>query len=126
MVRGIVGAAETLDKTELHQAIVSRVKLLAELDIAERRRTQDGRIRVRVESRELDLRVSTVPTMFGESVVLRLLDRGGRPVALRSSACRPSRPPTWGASLLDHTGCSSSRAHRQRQDDEALRLPRPA
>lgn len=67
---------------ELHHAIVSRVKLLAELDIAERRRPQDGRIRVRLESRELDLRVSTVPTMFGESVVLRLLDRGGRPVAL--------------------------------------------
>jgi type II secretory ATPase GspE/PulE/Tfp pilus assembly ATPase PilB-like protein len=67
---------------ELHHAIVSRVKLLAELDIAERRRPQDGRIRVRLEARELDLRVSTVPTMFGESVVLRLLDRGGRPVAL--------------------------------------------
>jgi type II secretory ATPase GspE/PulE/Tfp pilus assembly ATPase PilB-like protein len=68
---------------ELHQAIVSRIKLLAELDISERRRPQDGRIRVRLESRELDLRVSTVPTLFGESVVLRLLDRGGRPVQLR-------------------------------------------
>ncbi len=67
---------------ELHQAIVSRIKLLAELDISERRRPQDGRIRVRLESRELDLRVSTVPTLFGESVVLRLLDRGGRPVRL--------------------------------------------
>lgn len=67
---------------ELHHAVVSRIKLLAELDIAERRRPQDGRIRVRLEQRELDLRVSTVPTMFGESVVLRLLDRGGRPVSL--------------------------------------------
>ena len=67
---------------QLHQAVVSRVKLLAELDIAERRRPQDGRIRVRLEARELDLRVSTVPTMYGESVVLRLLDRGGRPVEL--------------------------------------------
>jgi general secretion pathway protein E len=67
---------------ELHHAIISRIKLLAELDIAERRRPQDGRIRVRLEARELDLRVSTVPTMFGESVVLRLLDRGGRPVEL--------------------------------------------
>src|ERR671926_322138 len=44
----------------LHHAVVSRVKLLAELDIAERRRPQDGRIRVRLEARELDLRVSTV------------------------------------------------------------------
>lgn len=66
----------------LQHAIVSRVKLLADLDIAERRRPQDGRIRVRLESRELDLRVSTVPTMYGESVVLRLLDHGGRPVGL--------------------------------------------
>src|SRR5712691_3067886 len=66
----------------LQAAVVSRVKLLAELDIAERRAPQDGRIRVRLEERELDLRVSTVPTLYGESVVLRLLDRGGRPVAL--------------------------------------------
>jgi general secretion pathway protein E len=66
----------------LAHAVVSRLKLLAELDIAERRRPQDGRIRVRLEDRELDLRVSTVPTLFGESVVMRLLDRGGRPVSL--------------------------------------------
>ena len=76
----LTGAPEP--PAELHHAIVSRIKLLAELDIAERRRPQDGRIRVRLEERELDIRVSTVPTMFGESVVLRLLDRGGRPVAL--------------------------------------------
>jgi type II secretory ATPase GspE/PulE/Tfp pilus assembly ATPase PilB-like protein len=68
--------------SQLHLAVVSRIKLLAELDIAERRRPQDGRIRVRLEARELDLRVSTVPTMYGESVVLRLLDHGGRPVSL--------------------------------------------
>jgi general secretion pathway protein E len=68
--------------SHLHHAVISRIKLLAELDIAERRRPQDGRIRVRLESRELDLRVSSVPTMYGESVVLRLLDHGGRPVSL--------------------------------------------
>jgi len=67
---------------ELQHAVVSRVKLLADLDIAERRRPQDGRIRIRLDARELDLRVSTAPTIFGESVVLRLLDRGGRPVRL--------------------------------------------
>ena len=70
-------------------AVVSRVKLLAELDIAERRAPQDGRIRVRLEERELDLRVSTVPTLYGESVVLRLLDRGGRPVALEELGMAP-------------------------------------
>jgi general secretion pathway protein E len=73
----------------LHHAVVSRIKLLAELDIAERRRPQDGRIRVRLESRELDLRVSTVPTMHGESVVLRLLDHGGRPVSLTELGMSP-------------------------------------
>lgn len=66
----------------LAQAVVSRVKLLAELDTAERRRPQDGRIRVRLEQRELDLRISTVPTLHGESIVIRLLDQGGRPVQL--------------------------------------------
>jgi general secretion pathway protein E len=73
----------------LAHAVVSRIKLLAELDIAERRRPQDGRIRVRLESRDLDLRVSTVPTLFGESVVLRLLDRGGRPVSLAELGMSP-------------------------------------
>jgi general secretion pathway protein E len=71
-------------------AVVSRVKLLAELDIAQRRLPQDGRIRVRLEERELDLRVSTVPTLYGESVVLRLLDRGGRPVALEELGMDPA------------------------------------
>jgi general secretion pathway protein E len=66
----------------LDRAVVSRVKLLANLDIAERRRPQDGRIRVRLKERELDLRISTVPTVFGESVVLRLLERGGGAIAL--------------------------------------------
>jgi general secretion pathway protein E len=73
----------------LHHAVLSRIKLLAELDIAERRRPQDGRIRVRLEARELDLRVSTVPTMYGESVVLRLLDHGGRPVTLTELGMSP-------------------------------------
>jgi general secretion pathway protein E len=75
---------------ELAHGVVSRIKLLAELDIAERRRPQDGRIRVRLESRELDLRVSTVPTLFGESVVLRLLTQGGRPVALDELGMPPN------------------------------------
>ena len=73
----------------LRHAVVSRIKLLAELDIAERRRPQDGRIRVRLGVRDLDLRVSTVPTMHGESVVLRLLERGGRPVELHELGMPP-------------------------------------
>ncbi|WPO98453.1 ATPase, T2SS/T4P/T4SS family [Pseudomonas sp. HR96] len=56
-------------------AVISRLKIMARLDIAERRLPQDGRIMLRLQGRELDLRVSTVPTSFGESVVMRLLDR---------------------------------------------------
>ena len=56
-------------------AIISRVKIMSKLNIAERRLPQDGRIPIRVQGKELDLRVSTVPTMFGESVVMRLLDK---------------------------------------------------
>ena len=60
----------------LRLAIASRVKLMAHLNIAESRLPQDGRFQVNVQGREIDLRVSTVPTLYGESVVLRLLDRG--------------------------------------------------
>lgn len=56
-------------------AIISRIKIMAKLNIAERRLPQDGRIPLRMQGRELDLRISTVPTMFGESVVMRLLDK---------------------------------------------------
>ncbi|MDR0587579.1 MAG: Flp pilus assembly complex ATPase component TadA, partial [Burkholderiales bacterium] len=58
-------------------AIVSRVKIIANLDIAERRLPQDGRIRLHTQGKEIDLRVSTIPTLHGESVVMRILDKGG-------------------------------------------------
>jgi general secretion pathway protein E len=61
----------------LSAPVISRVKIMANLDIAERRLPQDGRIRLRVQGKEIDLRVSTVPTMHGESVVMRILDKGG-------------------------------------------------
>jgi len=56
-------------------AVISRIKIMAKLNIAERRLPQDGRIMLRVQGKELDLRVSTVPTSYGESVVMRILDR---------------------------------------------------
>ena len=62
---------------KLAPAVISRIKIMANLDIAERRLPQDGRIRLRVQGKEIDLRVSTVPTMHGESVVMRILDKGG-------------------------------------------------
>jgi type II secretion system protein E len=59
-----------------HPAIVSRIKIMASLNIAERRLPQDGRIKIKVVDRELDLRVSTMPTIFGEAVQIRLLSSG--------------------------------------------------
>ncbi len=59
----------------VQNAVISRIKILSELDIAEHRLPQDGRFRVRVYNRDIDFRVSTIPTRFGEKVVLRLLDK---------------------------------------------------
>jgi general secretion pathway protein E len=56
-------------------AVISRIKLMAKLNIAERRLPQDGRIKIQMQGKEIDLRVSTTPTMYGESVVIRLLDK---------------------------------------------------
>jgi len=58
-----------------HAGIVSRIKIMSQLNIAEKRLPQDGRFRVRVAGRDIDIRVSTLPTAFGERVVLRLLDK---------------------------------------------------
>ncbi|HSB80575.1 MAG TPA: type IV-A pilus assembly ATPase PilB [Candidatus Methylomirabilis sp.] len=60
----------------LKAAITSRVKIMAQLDIAERRLPQDGRIKIKMGGKEMDYRVSTLPTLFGEKAVLRLLDKG--------------------------------------------------
>ena len=59
----------------LQQAIVSRIKIMARMDIAERRLPQDGRIRTKIAGKDIDIRVSCLPTMYGESVVMRILDR---------------------------------------------------
>jgi general secretion pathway protein E len=59
---------------QLMPAVISRLKIMADLDIAERRVPQDGRIRLRLQDRQVDVRVSTLPTLHGESIVLRLLD----------------------------------------------------
>jgi type IV pilus assembly protein PilB len=59
----------------LHLAIISRIKILAKLDIAEKRLPQDGAITVKIDDRPIDIRVSTIPTIYGEKIVLRILDR---------------------------------------------------
>ena len=73
-IDGILHEVHSLPK-KLQSAVVSRIKILAEMDIAESRRPQDGKIRVKLENKDLDIRVSTFPTVHGENVVMRLLDR---------------------------------------------------
>ena len=73
-VDGVLQEGES-PPANLTAAVISRIKIMAKLNIAERRLPQDGRIMARVQGKELDLRVSTIPTAHGESVVMRLLDR---------------------------------------------------
>ncbi len=72
----IDGMLNTIHKTPkaVHAAFVSRIKMLSRMDIAEKRRPQDGRIKTEYKSREVELRVSTMPTAFGEKVVIRIFD----------------------------------------------------
>ncbi len=62
-------------RRDMHPAIVSRIKIMGKMDIAEHNRPQDGRFQVTIEGREVDFRVSTMPTVLGEKVVLRILDK---------------------------------------------------
>lgn len=80
---------------KLHGAVVSRIKILANLDIAERRLPQDGRIRATVLGRPIDLRVSTVPTPRGEKVVMRLLDNRNIRIGLDELGFRDDSLASW-------------------------------
>lgn len=81
-IDGVLYDIDTEDKV-FQNAIISRVKVMAGLNIAEKRLPQDGRIGIKVAGREVDLRVSTIPTQFGERVVMRLLDKAGSVLDLR-------------------------------------------
>ncbi len=87
-VDGVIATADVV-APNLSPAVNSRVKLMAHLDIAERRLPQDGRIKTRVKGRELDLRVSTVPTVYGESLVMRVLDRSSVNYSMESIGFAP-------------------------------------
>lgn len=73
----------------MHSAIASRVKILAKLDIAEKRMPQEGRIRIMAEGREVSLRVSSIPTLLGEKLVIRILDRDNLNASLADLGIRP-------------------------------------
>jgi hypothetical protein len=103
-------------------AVISRIKIMAKLNIAERRLPQDGRIMLRVQGKELDLRVSTVPTSYGESVVMRILDRESVVLDFKASSASPTtscRKLPQGAepAARHHAG---DRPDRFRQDHHAV------
>ncbi len=79
----------------LLESVVSRVKVLAELDITERRRPQDGRFQMTVGEKAIDVRVSTFPTLFGENVSLRLLDKSSIVFGLEQLGMRPEMLATY-------------------------------
>ncbi|MCE4554270.1 GspE/PulE family protein [Roseateles cellulosilyticus] len=74
-IDGVLVQITEVQSQEMAEQAVSRIKVMAELDIAERRIPQDGRFKVRINGREIDFRVSVMPSIFGEDAVLRLLDR---------------------------------------------------
>lgn len=80
-IDGTLSELEPLPK-RIQAATISRVKIMSGLNIAERRLPQDGRIRLRVSGRDIDLRVSTMPTIYGESIVMRILDRSSVMIVL--------------------------------------------
>ena len=103
-------------------ALLSRIKILAKMDIAERRRCQDGRIKITAGGKELDLRVSMLPTSHGQSCVMRLLDKDNIKVGVRQlglgearlqGLSRPDPPAEW--------DCAGDGAHGVWENYDALR-----
>lgn len=72
---GVLESVTKIDGTETAEQIISRIKIMSELDIAERRVPQDGRFKILIDHREVDFRVSIMPSVFGEDAVIRILDR---------------------------------------------------
>jgi general secretion pathway protein E len=87
-IDGILEEVESPPK-RLQTAIISRIKIMARLNIAESRLPQDGRVKLRIGGQEVDFRVSTVPTLFGESVVIRILDQANVPLNLATLGFPP-------------------------------------
>ncbi len=110
---------------KLLPAIIARLKVMSgTMSIAEKRLPQDGRIQLKMGDKEVDLRVSSVPSNHGESIVMRILDKTGaaaRPAGTRLLLRRPGDLRAVARPARRHS--AGHRAHRFRQDHHALRLP---
>jgi type IV pilus assembly protein PilB len=89
---------------KMRAALISRFKILADLNIAERRLPQDGRIKLRVGKRVIDFRVSTLPTLFGEKIVLRILDKGNLSLDLEQFGMEPKAEEDFMRAILNPYG----------------------
>jgi MSHA biogenesis protein MshE len=101
-------------------SLALRLKLMSDLDISEKRLPQDGRFAVRVKNQRIDVRISTMPTQYGESVVMRLLNQGGTSALDAPSACRA---PCWNAPrhrAAPQRAGAGDRADRSGQDHHAV------
>ena len=85
---------------KLKNAITSRIKIMASLDIAERRLPQDGRIKMKVQNKEMDFRVSSLPTLFGEKIVLRLLDKSNLQLDMSKLGFEPGAMKDFETAIL--------------------------
>jgi len=102
-IDGILHDIRTLPN-KIKSAVISRIKILAKMDIAERRLPQDGRFQVKFGTREVDLRVSTIPTVFGEKVVLRLLDKSKGLISLKQLGFLPDQLTQFESIILKSYG----------------------
>jgi type IV pilus assembly protein PilB len=89
---------------KMRAALISRFKILADLNIAERRLPQDGRIKLRIGNRLIDFRVSTLPTLFGEKIVLRILDKGNLTLDLEKFGMEPKAERDFMRAILNPYG----------------------
>ena len=93
-VDGILRLINTVSK-KYQAAIISRIKIMSNLDIAERRIPQDGRIRLKLDRKDFDIRVAVTPTVFGEGVVMRILDKSSIKVDIADVGFEPAMLETW-------------------------------
>jgi len=100
-IDGILHDVKTLPN-KIKSAIISRIKILSKMDIAERRLPQDGRFQIKFGSREVDLRVSSIPTVFGEKIVLRLLDKSKGLIKLDQIGFLPKQLEDF-SSIINHS-----------------------
>jgi len=91
---------EAMLAANIHQPVVSRIKVMSDIDVSEKRLPQDGRFRIQYEKRQIDFRVSTLPTIFGEKVVIRILDQGNLLIDLSQMGFSEANYKDW-LSVID-------------------------